>query len=91
MPSMTYGTMPTKKAFKSAFSRSMGSADHLYEIRAGLSGIKPLRMSYGDTKSFDCDELYTAVKGLVAKWNRGNEEAGEWASSILETLGFEWI
>ena len=40
---------------------------------------------------YDEDELYQGVKQLVKKFERGDDEAGDLASSILYTLGFEWV
>lgn len=36
-------------------------------------------------------ELYELVVKLRFQWDNGDEEAGNDASSILETLGIEWV
>ena len=40
---------------------------------------------------YDADDLYDGLRELTAKWEDGDEAAGDLASGILLTLGFEWI
>jgi len=94
--SMTYGELPDERSFRKAFQREVGDRD--YRIsgppaeQAGLAG------------SYDEDELWELVSSLTEAFNENAdwepsrngegldpEEAGDWASSILSTLGFEWI
>jgi hypothetical protein len=51
------------------------------------SGASYGRSGYqGDEKT-----VYAFVKWLARKEQRGDEEAGQLASSIMTTLGYEWI
>jgi hypothetical protein len=47
-----------------------------------------LSSAYGNYTS---EQLYKGVQELREKWEQGHDEAGDLASSILETLGFEWV
>jgi hypothetical protein len=81
---LTYGVMPPEDEFIEAFEEEIG--DGVYEIvNDPLIG----------TDSFTSYELYDLVKDLAKKWNKGTsrdaDQAGDTASSILSTLGFEWV
>ncbi len=39
----------------------------------------------------DESDIYNFVVFLIEEWNNGDEEAGDLASSIMYTLGYEWI
>lgn len=93
MRGMTYGTLPTLHEFQRAFDTAdlRGSR---YEVRAGLSGLfagTKFALAWGEVESFTSLGLYTLLEQLVAAWEAGRDEAGDEASSALETLGFEWI
>lgn len=77
MKSMTFGVVPSKKEFRSAYERELGSREYR---------IKNCKI-VGNT-SYDCEELYNLIKALS---NSGEEEKEMLASSIMFTLGFEWI
>jgi hypothetical protein len=85
-PSLTYGQLPTRLQFRQAFERAV--PDGVYGIRAGAGAASdPFNLAGDYTHS----ELWGTVKKLVEKWEDYDEEAGEWASSILGTLGIEWV
>lgn len=86
--SMNYGDMPTKKQFDKAFEREAGDS---YNIKLGSSDSRAADGTIIGDGDYDSDELYKGVKQLVKKWEKGSEPAGNVASSILYTLGFEWI
>ena len=53
---------------------------------AGVGGYGRLKYELTDK------QLYGLIRKLAAAWNRnGNEDAGSLASSIMTTLGYEWI
>ena len=83
--SMTYGTVPAFEAFSEAFHQECPHGS--YRITHGLS-----QPSYApDAGEYDDVALYQEIERLTRRWEAGNEDAGNWASSILETLGFEWV
>lgn len=78
---MTYGTLPSRREF----IRACGSRE-IYRI-AGRPAERD-----GVAGEYTCQELYGLVKRLTREWNEnGDDNAGDWASDILGTLGFEWI
>jgi len=95
--SMTMGKMPSKKDFEEA------AEEHLpYPMTLrGADAKAAMEVEGGSGSTFtktykDADDLYDFVKGLVAVWDKGDdEELGDDAislgSSIMGTLGFEWI
>lgn len=80
--SMSYGQIPSAEEFLAAFQEECPG------------GLYPIRNTpYGELNGDHSGEtLYMLVMHM---WDEceteGDEEAGSWASSILETLGFEWI
>ena len=85
--SMTYGTVPTKAAFKKAFEAELG-ASGIYRIRAGGSSDPLIHDAEGDYRA---DRLFSLVEDLTESWENGNDDAGSLASDILGTLGIEWV
>jgi len=92
MNSMTYGTLPSRREFVRQFDLNV--PDGIYRIRppkvrpALVGVVRPHDDISGDYK---CSELWQLVKDLTREWQNGSDEAGDWASDILGTLGFEWI
>jgi len=87
MVSMTYGTLPTQDEFLRAFANEVEGTR--YRIRAGLSDRRII-----DDGDYTSAELWVEVQKLTYRWLHGQpfaEQAGNLASAILETLGFEWI
>jgi len=93
---LTYGTMPDWKTFKNNF-HAPDDEDRIFteytlELRSRDDEIK------GITKlgfySLTDRELYRLVNRLAIRWKlnrRDSNNAGSLASSILYTLGFEWL
>lgn len=95
MVSLDYGKLPTKKAFMRAYHRELGK-DGEYNMKLGASDSEAAEGTVfieaaGVPASFDEDEVWTGIKQLKRKWDQGDDEAGDLASSILYTLNFEWI
>lgn len=83
--SMTYGTLPPKEAFEQVFTEEC--PDGVYEIR----NCRELDAVYdGGNVDFDCEGLWDFLESAVESFD-GNHEATDLASSILYTLGFEWV
>jgi hypothetical protein len=79
MVSMTYGVMPPREDFDAAFDREV-----------------PNRFRFGnDPRVGNCeltaDELWSELESAKGEHDDGDDEAGDWASCVLYTLGFEWI
>jgi len=96
MTSITYGTVPSRSQFMSAFKREMEASPRgVYEIT--LRGWDARRMDtvyiagWHGNGDYAADELYALTKGLIKAWDGGNEWAGDLASSILYTLQIEWV
>jgi len=86
MKTMSFGQMPSFDEFEEAFDRECRG--QLYEIRAGQ--LAPEWFPEGD---YTARELYALIKKM--KDDFGDEEDDDSpalvASSIMETLGFEWV
>ena len=79
--SMTYGVMPSRSAFETAFER---------ECPNGTFSVGNDKM-HGN-RTFTESELWTAVSEAANSWqDEGDEGAGDWASTVLDSLGFEWV
>ena len=86
--SMTYGTLPDEREFGRAFREHCPSGK--YEISNDKGGRDG---SYGVSR------LYELLEDQLSKWagseveggDGGDEEAGDFCSAVLSTLGFEWI
>lgn len=84
--SMTWGKLPSFATFERHFDEELPRGS--YNIRLGRSDSKAAQgTSIGDGE-YTARELYRGLQELVEK---GTDEAGSLASSILETLGFEWV
>ena len=81
----TYGHLPTYPAFEYAFLNEFVKYpydNHTYAIRND---------PYYGSGDLTCSDLYDALEVAVAKWESGNDAAGQFASSVLMTLGLEWV
>ena len=87
--SMTYGTLPSFEKFEAAFDRVMKEdGSSRYRIHLGRSDSRAAEgTSIGDGE-YTARELYKGVKELIQK---GDEPAGDLASSIMSTLEFGWV
>ena len=85
--SMTFGTMPSKEAFEAAFDREVPSGRYQMDLRGSdARAAEQAGVEWYDGMS--SDDLYAIVKQLA---DDGGDETGSLASSIMGTLGFEWI
>lgn len=82
---MTYGVLPGYESFLAHFQYWV--ADDYYTIRASVMDDY-IEKYEGDYTSA---QLYEVVRELCERWGYCEDEAGDLASSILSTLGFEWI
>lgn len=97
--SMTYGQMPDWEEWDRAFDREIERGR--YNIRLGASDSRAADGTPIGDGDYSSKDLYNGVTALVRKWQGGKgsgrftrkqrDAAGEFASSIMETLGFEWI
>jgi hypothetical protein len=82
MISMTFGNMPTFEQFEKQFDEVVSG--NKYRIR---------NCKVHGNSDYTCRELYDEVKAAVeGTWDTDNENSRiNVASSIMYTLGFEWI
>lgn len=78
--SMTYGKLPSQSEFEKAFDEEVDgdTFDFRNDPRVG-------------TDKLTSRELWKELKDAVSEYEDGDDEAGDWASSVMEVLGFEWI
>jgi hypothetical protein len=57
----------------------------------GLNEFDTSRPGYAFGFRGDEQAIYDFIRFLKEKWDEGDEEAGDLASSIMTTLGYEWI
>lgn len=95
MTSMTYGDLPTREAFDAAWE-----AEGLDSYRVRLNSRDSDALDWACPEfavagPWEADELWEILTGLTACWESGDpyagDAAGDLASSILTTLGFEWV
>jgi len=60
--------------------------DAAWDITGGAVETYPNTVGY-----WTFPELWRILRGLCMLYRDGNDVAGEFASDILNTLGFEWI
>ena len=68
--------------------------DEEIALAEGYGGLQPFTPSrYAHKSGFRGDEqaIYGLLQYLADEWNNGSEPAGDLASSIMTTLGYEWI
>lgn len=76
---LTYGTLPDFETFERHFGKGT------FPIHHGSSGRGRIRPAEGN---YTARELYAELQNLVSY---EDDEASSWVSSILSTLGFEWV
>lgn len=86
MKTLTYGTLPSRAEFETAFYRQ-GLVGNLFPFsndpRVG-------------TCELTCSELWGELVKAHYNWmhcelGRHRERAGRWCSDVLGILGFEWV
>jgi len=90
MTSMTYGQLPDFKAFDKQFQKVMKGDDYEYTLK-GSDASTANKVKIPTSGYFDSKELYGIIKKLISAWEKGNDDAGDLASSFMYTLDFEWI
>ena len=89
--SMTYGTLPSKAVFSKAWADEMGEdEDYNYSLK-GSDAETARKVGVPVSGSFGEDKLYSILKKLIDAFDDGEDAAGDIASGIMQTLGFEWI
>jgi hypothetical protein len=99
MKTLTYGTLPSYFDFNQAFA--VITPNGVYALRLSDSDARMFEatgVGPYDTQ-YNCQRLYALCEALVWEIERpvevtaeGEESwAGDFCSSILATLGFEWI
>jgi hypothetical protein len=102
---LTYGNMPTFEQFTRRFARET-RPDNVYHITLSTSDARALAETPGCPDGFELTDgafsvsyLWSALNEIVDHWRTDTmDEAGPYqdqrvdiVSSILSTLGFEWI
>lgn len=86
---LTYGHLPTYGTFEEAFDENVPNGRYSISLsRSDSRAADGTSIGDGDYTS---RELYKGLKELVEKWNEGDEDAGDLASSILASIGIEWV
>lgn len=88
--SMTYGTIPSFSDFSMHFRKEVNDELYNYDLK-GSEAVVARKVKIPTSGDFTAKQLYMIVKKLVQAWEVGNDEAGDLASSIMYTLGYEWI
>jgi len=67
--------------------------NHEVDLADEFGGLRPLTSRYSHKAGFQGDErsIYDFLTFLADKWSEGDEAAGDLASSIMATLGYEWV
>jgi hypothetical protein len=88
----TFGVMPTFEVFEEHFEQAIG--DRPYVVRLNPSDSRAADgTSFGDG-DYTARQLYKAVSELRDKFENGDESdepAGLLASTVLQTIGIEWV
>lgn len=91
MHALTYGVLPPKEKFLERFAKEVPDGEYDYTLK-GEDAEAAQRADIPTEGTLSGEKLYGAIKKLVQQWeDEDDEEAGDLASSILSTIGFEWI
>lgn len=90
-PSMTYGEVPPYGDFLKRFSKESGDDYAMHLKGSDLRAADGTPFAQDGRQLYDSKETYIGVVQLVEKWEKGDEAAGDLASGILSTLGYEWV
>ena len=83
MDTKTYGDLPSYPEIKELFKKHVDGP--YYRIQSSFRGDTTYSGSYNDFA------LFRLLVKLKVKAENGDEEAGQIASDILQTLGAEWV
>lgn len=90
---LTYGRMPTLADFRAAYNSSGTRAEDGFSFTWRGSDAE-CASSYGLAThgNLDVDDLYDYIDVLRMGFTEdGDEKAGDLASAMLDSLGFEWV
>lgn len=101
MQTMTYGVMPSREQFDAACLRHEDDdPPEMCVANLGFSFENDPRVG---TDTLTPDELWDELQKALADYNRPEEDgpegasscfiadAGDWCSTVLGCLGFEWV
>lgn len=96
LTTMTYGVLPSRALFDAAYVQEGCEADGFKAVLIAHDARTLARsgatVDAGDFRRGLADfQLWGALTALVSLWEKGDDGAGDLASSILTVLGFEWI
>lgn len=85
MQYLTYGTLPSYEAFEDAFNSNCPKG--IFEVRnfRGLDAVYP-----NGNVDLSEEDLWETLNQCADGW-QDNHDLGDFASSALQTLGFEWV
>jgi len=89
MESMNYGEIPPFDKFSRNFRKEAGAL-YNYELK-GSDARTASKAGIPVSGDFTDKELYSIIQKLMDRWNKGDDNAGDLASSIMYTLSYEWI
>jgi hypothetical protein len=97
---LTYGELPKANAFIKHVQTSIDPDEDKPFLPKGKKYPYTLKGSDAEVAgevgiptraNLNVKDLYKVIKKLVDAWNDGNDDAGDLASGIMFTLGYEWI
>ena len=100
MESLTYGILPEAHKIVEGCEGEgyrIGNFPNMQEIAEAInqgidSHLEAIFFTQdGRNITIEPDSMPVLLRRLVEMWDDGNEDAGDTASCILSTLGFEWI
>jgi hypothetical protein len=101
--SMTYGTLPTRDEIDALFAATCGSTGYVYRVELKGADLATFRRvealeqgAVGEhgpeaVGAWNSRDVFNVLSDLETLWSAGDDDAGNLASSILATLGVEWI
>lgn len=78
--SSTYGVLPPYDEFLAAFEDEVESGTYAISNDKG-----------GRDGDYSAPQLWKLIETEMERFELGDEEAGDFVSAVLDTLGFEWI
>lgn len=95
--SMTYGTLPSREEFETAFDALFDSDDS--RVTHGAARFTFTNDPRVGTCMLTANELWCELEKAQKEWydwtstrtEVAAEAAGQWCSDVLGILGFEWI
>jgi len=88
--SMTYGVLPRLEDFEAAFEAELGDKLFTFTFRGSDADVMD-DLGLPVDGRFTARKLFKIVETLTEALHDGDEDAGDIASSILYSLGIEWI